>query len=236
MNQSVDIKDCWEELIGPLRHHEERKSLIQLAVFLLWQSWKSRNALIFKNQQIDVLETISTALRHWEDFGSNSNLQFWQPGPPDFVKFNFDASVDRSKSKGASAVIGRNSIGLPLVWRCKKFRHIVEPLVIEALACGEALLLAIDKGFQSVIIEGDCLVVIQSLHGQAIPLEIQGIIGDISELASRIPTISFVHVKGSGNKAAHSLASKTLKNPNFIYKQIHNLIFFMYFIYYFINI
>ncbi|XP_021653922.2 uncharacterized protein LOC110645176 [Hevea brasiliensis] len=165
--QSVDIKDCWEELIGPLRHHEERKSQTQLAVFVLWQIWKSRNALVFKNQQIDVLETILASLRHWEDF----------------VSANEDSI--RSKSKGASAVIGRNnSIGLSLVWRCKEFRHIAKPLVLEALACKEALLLAVDKGFQSVIIEGDCLVVIKGLHGQAIPLEIPGIIGDISELAS----------------------------------------------------
>lgn len=79
---------------------------------------------------------------------------------------------------------------------------ILDHLVLECLACREPLLLASRVGFHEIIVEGDSLVVIQSITGHNISITIKGLIKDIWHLSNLFNSISFSHVKRDENKAA----------------------------------
>lgn len=53
--------------------------------------------------------------------------------------------------------MARDHAGLFLSARCVKYDGITDPLSLEILACRDGMLLAIEKGYNSVIIDTDCL-------------------------------------------------------------------------------
>lgn len=55
-------------------------------------------------------------------------------------------------------------------------------MVLEALACGEAITLAVDQRRFSVSTRGDSLLSITALFGQSVPPDIQVIIRDFQAL------------------------------------------------------
>lgn len=81
----------------------------------------------------------------------------WSPPPIDTFKANLDAICYNKESRGAFAALARNSDNQPLGWFIRRLPSISNPLVAEAWACREAILLAKYKGFVRVIIEGDAL-------------------------------------------------------------------------------
>ncbi|KAJ9176771.1 hypothetical protein P3X46_012050 [Hevea brasiliensis] len=225
--QALDIKDCWLELLSPLKDHFDRQNLIQIAVFIMWHIWKSRNAFIFQNIRHNPAETIALALQHHEEFANVESLQIrapvesidhavlWTPPPQHCIKLNFDAAIDRLRQRGSIAVIARNWEGKPVDWCCKVLDSIWDPLVLEGLACREAMLLGISRNFHSMMVEGDSLMIIEAVSNNMAPLSIQSIIQDVCQLANRFNLVSFSHVKRSGNQFAHDLAAHTLRDPSF---------------------
>ena len=62
-----------------------------------------------------------------------------------------------------------------------------------------------------IIVEGDCLTVIQALlRGGLCPLLFGHIIDETKRLGGVLRSCMFQHVKGDGNRLAHSLAKKAV--------------------------
>ncbi|XP_021621517.1 uncharacterized protein LOC110621552 [Manihot esculenta] len=201
-----------------------RKELVllpQIAIFLLWQIWKSRNAIIFQNNHQEVQNIVMITLNHYEDFsitlkecdvhfsphfGSNNMSIHWSPSPPNIFKVNFDIVVDHNRPKGSSAILARDSSGKPWFCHCKIFENISDPLILEYLACREALLIAHNHNLEDTMVEGDSLMVIQTTTDHIISLIIQVLIKDIQELYKLFRLISFLHI--DGNKTTYSLTFK----------------------------
>ncbi|KAJ9152904.1 hypothetical protein P3X46_026412 [Hevea brasiliensis] len=141
------------------------------------------------------------------------------------IKLNFDAAVDSRRHKGAVVVIARDHLGKPCGWACKVIPAMSNALTLESLACREAILLARARGWDHIIIEGDCQVVIRALQGENSPIEIQNIIHDISTLSSSLSDVSFSFVQRQGNRAVHSLASKVLQDASFTCNPFFQILF-----------
>ncbi|XP_074277477.1 uncharacterized protein LOC141601108 [Silene latifolia] len=86
----------------------------------------------------------------------------WAPAPRGFVKVNVDARVkeDEGVSLGLNC---RGEMG-EVLWGVSIAQdHVWEPHVAEAVAVLEGLKEALRKGFMSVVIESDCLQVVEAL-------------------------------------------------------------------------
>ncbi|KAL0013498.1 hypothetical protein SO802_000567 [Lithocarpus litseifolius] len=80
---------------------------------------------------------------------------------------------------------------------------------VEALAARRALLLALETGFDRVILEGDSQVLITALQNNSYTLSHFGhLIKDIQYLASCFSEIHFSHVRRHCNTVAHALAKR----------------------------
>jgi hypothetical protein len=84
---------------------------------------------------------------------------------------------------------------------------LVAPELAEALAVRRALALTREKGFRNIILESDCLSLIQKITASEKDRSPVGsVVGDIRSLASEFAICSFKHVGRKLNVAAHTLA------------------------------
>ncbi|XP_010230110.1 uncharacterized protein LOC104582342 [Brachypodium distachyon] len=88
----------------------------------------------------------------------------WLPPPEDFFKINVHAGVARSGAGGSFAAICRTATGKFLVASTITIAGLCDPTALEALACNEALSLAIDLNISRFYVSSDCMLVIKSLE------------------------------------------------------------------------
>ncbi|KAJ9135547.1 hypothetical protein P3X46_032718 [Hevea brasiliensis] len=150
--------------------------------------------------------------------------------PPHFpqIKINFDATVNKHRGFGAIASIARNNLGHPIAWFCKRIIRIIDPMVLELLACREAALLAKNKSFHLVCLEGDAQLVIQTTKGSIIQSDLHGIFNDITHLSSVLFDITFNCVPRAYNSAAHNLAKKILQDDSFEFNPLEQTNFVLF--------
>jgi ribonuclease HI len=87
----------------------------------------------------------------------------WIPPTPGVTKINCDGAVSRSEMRGAVACVSRDEQGVFLGASATIYEGVINPEVLEALACSEYLSLAEDMMASRVHIASDCLNVIKEI-------------------------------------------------------------------------
>jgi ribonuclease HI len=87
----------------------------------------------------------------------------WIPPVPGVTKINCDGAVSRSKMRGAVACVSRDDQGTFLGASAVVYEGVINPEILETLACSESLSLAEDMMSSRVHIASDCLNVIKEI-------------------------------------------------------------------------
>jgi ribonuclease HI len=82
---------------------------------------------------------------------------------------------------------------------------VVDPTVLEAMACREALALAADLQLTRIKVACDCLEIIKSMEGNYLG-KFSVILQEIRRRAGDFASVLFVHERRSSNLEAHGLA------------------------------
>ena len=140
----------------------------------------------------------------------------WKCPQAGLIKINFDGAVcSKANMSGVGAVI-KDDKGAILASCSEKIPQAYNADEIEALAARKALSFAADLGFQSAILEGDSLGLIQALKSEEHSLAPTGLlIDDVKMLASNYVRLSYFHIKRNGNRITHSLMKYALRIPDF---------------------
>ncbi|CAI9763030.1 unnamed protein product [Fraxinus pennsylvanica] len=89
----------------------------------------------------------------------------------------------------------------------KREDDVDEAATIEALAILRGLQLCIPFGIPKIVIEIDCLLLVQELQASPASLATAGyIIAEVKQLLSRFQEVQIQHVNRMGNSVAHALA------------------------------
>lgn len=100
------------------------------------------------------------------------------------------------------------SSGFKGAW-CKPVAGVTDPLIAEALALKEGVLLATLRGFTHVIMETDCLEAVHLWNSRYTDLSvIAPILYEIGELALSFISFSIQHVMRTANGPAHVCAKR----------------------------
>ena len=144
----------------------------------------------------------------------------WKPPPSGMVKVNFDDVIFSTYSSAGLDMIIRDQAGLVLAALSQKIPLPTSVETVEMMVVRRALLFARELGFERVMVEGDSEVVIKAIREKSLLSSDWGhILRDIHALSYSFSSISFLHVKRSGNSVAHRLARRSFCNPLLVWME-----------------
>ena len=88
----------------------------------------------------------------------------WSPPPADWYKANFDAAFSKESGSAAIRVVFRDQAGQVIAALCQNLGQVQSVDMAEALAARRAVIFARELSLFNIIVEGDCLHVIQALQ------------------------------------------------------------------------
>ena len=141
----------------------------------------------------------------------------WVAPPANYFKVNFDASWSKDDCIVGIGVVVRDHMGEFFAGMTKVGEKASSAEVAELVAAREAIVFAVEAGFSNLVLEGDNLVVMNSLQSSKDDLASGGtIVADIINLRALCPSIEFTFVKREGNSVAHEFAKFARSISDFV--------------------
>lgn len=186
--------------------------------YLLWNLWKARNHFVFNGANIPAGETIRRAnkeareARHLmaRNDGPMRGSQVWVVWTPPrhgVVKLNTDGAMKASSGIASAGGVFRDHAGSWIVGFTTKIGT-TNSFIAELWGLREGLKIAIDRGFNKLIVETDSNAMVQALikDTESRP-ETDTLIADCNFLMRKIHEVDLIHVYREGNHCADYLAN-----------------------------
>lgn len=136
----------------------------------MWALWMRRNNRRHGEALLSVQQSMcwvrDTAFDLWKLSNpvvpkeKATEKQRWKKPVQGWLKINTDAAFSVRDSSGATACIIRDDQGLFKAAQAKWYERGLDACMMEAMACRDGLQLAIQHGFRQVVVETDCLELI----------------------------------------------------------------------------
>ncbi|XP_074351885.1 uncharacterized protein LOC141691038 [Apium graveolens] len=152
-------------------------------VTMCWSIWKAKNQLVWENKRSEVNHVVFSTkhyLAEWNKAqGSSTKAQYrdiiqgdgassWVRPKQNTVKVTVDAALFAETSNYGFGFLGRDDEGLVVQGKSEVFEGVVRPEFAEAITVKEALSWIKFFGWREVVLESDCLVVVQAIHNKLI--------------------------------------------------------------------
>lgn len=132
----------------------------------------------------------------------------WHPPEEGWVKLNTDAAFNINLFTGSAGVVMRDHQGQVLAAAARWFDDVPDALTAEALAAKEGLELAVENGYDRVILEVDCSSLKNLIEDDShFRSSIGGFVFDIIELSRSFSAFRIVWVCREANSVAHACAN-----------------------------
>ncbi|KAM6588598.1 hypothetical protein CsatA_011203 [Cannabis sativa] len=196
------------------------------AGMVCWSIWNRRNELVWNFKHPDASEVVAMAkLNYVEWFNAQKvnvtdacltgtttlPVERWKA--PDFplVKVNVDGALFSAHGQYGLGLIARSAAGLVLGARSLSREGSLQPHIVEAIGIKETLSWSKANGWSPIVVESDCLRVINDLQKFKHMASPYGhILYDCMTLVVDFDFVSFNFAKRSANKVAHALVRSSL--------------------------
>ena len=133
----------------------------------------------------------------------------WKPPASGWVKVNTDAAFHAGRKEGATASIIRDHHGGFHAAQAQWYDHCLDVCTMEAMACRDGLMLAVQLGLQRIALETDSLELVQLWKKEESQRSIvDPVLQEIDQRRLAFHEFSFSHVSRNCNKIAHLLAKQ----------------------------
>lgn len=193
---------------------------ISLLFYTLWNIWKARNDAVFNTSKLspmatmiftkfqctEYLNSVVSQPNHHTSDPVVSGAIYWRPPRPPFLKINVDDALNPHTSKETSGVVCRDSHGNIIALES----HLIfatTPLIAEAIAPRDTLLLGQALFIESLVVESGSLDLIQACRKKRRIREIDCILQDIWNMSLSFQVVGFTWAKREGNLVAHTIAA-----------------------------
>ena len=181
--------------------------------------WKSRNDFQFQNVPLNPILVInkpratgSECLRILRASTSTSSPLFsperrhpWRPPPKDKLKCNVDAAYCDKKRVASLVAIIRDDHGKLVAGKANKI-PCSSSVLAEAQTIHEGMLLASSCCYASVLIESDCLQVVEACWNKTPSHEIAIVVADLIAMKDWFSNCALLWCPREANQLAHQLA------------------------------
>ncbi|XP_012857536.1 PREDICTED: uncharacterized protein LOC105976823 [Erythranthe guttata] len=202
-HNAFDVGIWWNQrsmffkLVGALRDYG---NLFLLALTIAWRLWGIRNDILHGNDGTSIDDVLSWSQMYLNEFHAARILarNTHTPSLPDAWRGWLKINVDAALPPGQQFFIATRQVhGRPNAEEC------------EAFAALFALQYAKLQGWRSIVVEGDCLTVINALKANVASSAPIGVfVADCFSLISSFDSCDFSFVRRSGNSLAHCLATR----------------------------
>ena len=132
----------------------------------------------------------------------------WRPPEFDHISITTDGAIDFDTSTGGAGGVARSAAKMLGAW-CKPYMGITDPLLAEAYALRDGVLFARLRGFTHVIMEVDCMEMVDLWNSRHNSRSIVApILVQIGELARDFSLFVVQHVNRSANVPGHLCAKR----------------------------
>ncbi|KAK5842443.1 uncharacterized protein LOC108471944 [Gossypium arboreum] len=192
----------------------------------LWAIWGDRNKRIHEKTVStgkDIAKLINSFINELNVFkkrklAKTTEPSRWRHPTGEFIKINFDCAYNEGQNCSALGIVARDADGTVLLSYLEIHQGIASAFAAEAIACWKAVQLGIEKGWQSIIVEGDSLTIIKKYNTEGQDRSLIGAyIYDIKQQIKEPINITFKHILRSVNTLVHILATVTLRRKEEIY-------------------
>lgn len=144
----------------------------ELFAAVIWTIWNRRNNLclgkpalpldkVLEFTQERLMGTVATNERSSHPHGRATN--HWTTPDANGFKINFDGAIFADRDRAGIGVVIRNDVGMIMASLTQQIPLPTSVIEVEALAARRALELALELGFDDIILEGDFELLIKNL-------------------------------------------------------------------------
>ena len=126
----------------------------------------------------------------------------WRPTPNRKLKCNMDIAFANNRRVGAISVIIRDSQGNVITGKAHNI-HTSSSLVAKVVVIREGLILARICFIEDVLLESDCLKIIEACRDRLLMLEVAVVVEDILRLKNSYTSCGLFWTKQEANRATH---------------------------------
>ncbi|KAM6543366.1 hypothetical protein CsatB_007813 [Cannabis sativa] len=196
--------------------------LVEEAVMIGWAIWKARNDMLWNGKScsaVDVVWMARTTLRQWTCAQSKrldsisvtsshtDTREHWSKPTAGQLKINVDGAVFEDTNEVGTGFVARGCDGRVIEAFSTISSVSCRPEIAEVLSVKEALSWIKRNNKSHVILETDCILVVQAILSSVSMPSIFGLfVQDCQFILSSLSNVSISHVKRSANKAAHCMA------------------------------
>jgi ribonuclease HI len=180
-------------------------------ITVMWSIWHSRNRWKHDHELSDPVYVMKATREALTLLDIPKQLTMlpghgWRPPDTGCVKINTDGAINFADGKGGAGGVARSSDRLIGAWS-KPLLGITDPLIAESMALREGVLFARLRGISRVIMETDCMEVVNLWKTRHNSRSIVApLLEEIGELASSFISFDIQHVIRTSNYPAHLCA------------------------------
>ncbi|XP_060965412.1 uncharacterized protein LOC133034359 [Cannabis sativa] len=196
-----------------------RVALVDELLMVAWGIWKARNELLWPDrpsQAADVVRVARSCHSSWLLAQENrfelllfdatvvGSSVCWEKPPVGKLKINTDGAIFEATTQYGTGMVIRDCHGKLIEASASLHSGACQPAVAEVLSVKEALSWLKSKNLSNVLVETDCIAVVQALNSSvALPSVFGLFVQECQLILSSIHNVSICHVKRSANKVAH---------------------------------
>ncbi|KAJ8433803.1 hypothetical protein Cgig2_025966 [Carnegiea gigantea] len=167
----------------------------------MWECWNARNRFVLAARAMSFYQQLLSS----SDAVANGGGPRGVPPSAGVFKLNFDAGRAGDEERGWEFVI-RDHLGDIVLAGVKQDQGFQGAELEEARECLFALRKAVLHGFTRLVVEGDCISLIDRLKAKEKPSSAIGFfISDILLVSTSFEFISWAFVRREGNSVAHAI-------------------------------
>ncbi|XP_074346940.1 uncharacterized protein LOC141685753 [Apium graveolens] len=199
--------NVWLDRMFHMNNKEDHGEIVSLC----WGIWKARNNVVWNQNKSEVNFVVYSTreyLAEWKSAQVFSTKTLYQDiengdGATSWVKPKKDEVKRRQRGSDAGGA--------------KLFDGVVRPEYADAIAVKEALSWVKEKGWRKIVINSDCLAVVQAMRSNVILNSPFGQVIRECRMILRDLNIELFFVKRSANMAAHYLARESCSFPGQVF-------------------
>ncbi|XP_060974297.1 uncharacterized protein LOC133039416 [Cannabis sativa] len=202
----------------------------ELLVAVTWAIWNARNDRVWQNKfksPENIVTSAKSYLSQWKHahfsgfellaagLNQGDGAEHWVPPSENNVKVNVDAAIFEGSQQFGVGWVARDHRGLFIHGHTRLFNVQSTPELAEAVGIREALSWIKDSGMQQVVLETDCLSVVQALRSSIVMISTFGqVVNECKALLNVLKNVSIYFIRRSANMVAHEFARASVSFPD----------------------